>query len=285
MLIRKKRPHSPSRINSRTYLYVSLFFPASIRGMILILFSFIRKAERYTDGPESDREGFLSFRKRYEDALEGKPSHDAVIDSFIDLMHQQGFTGELTRAFLDGCEADLEKRTFRDIQEVENFLSGSAKVISMLLARILDLPKDIWPHAGKLASALQFLNLIRDIHEDCLRDRIYLPINETSLKELTPRSARANPDEFNRFIREQISRYRSWQEEAETAFVHIPKEYRLPILILADIYAWMALRIERNPYLVFRTHVTPSLQRILTTATANTIRPGRLKGYPDTDIS
>jgi phytoene synthase len=276
MLTQKKRIHSPSRINSRTYLYVSLFFPASIRGMILILFSFIRKAESYTDGPEGDREGFSLFRKHYEDALEGKPSHDAVIDSFIDLMHHQRFTGELTRAFLDGCEADLEKRRFRTIREVEDFLYGSAEVIGLLLARILGLPEDTWPHARRLASAFQFLNLVRDIHEDCLRDRIYLPMDETSLEELNPRAARSDPDEFNRFIRNQVRRYRNWQEEAEQVFEQIPKKYRLPVLTLADLYAWMALRIERDPFLVFRIHVAPSLQRILTTATANTLRPGRL---------
>lgn len=251
---------------SKTYFYSTLFFPRKVKDDVFRLYSFVRMADNFVDSIPQDRQGFYEFRRKYHAAMEGTPADDVVIDSFVELSNRKGFDHSWTEAFLLSMEMDLYKSRYESIDELSVYLYGSAEVIGLFMARILDLPKEAYPHARVLGRAMQFINFIRDINEDVGLGRVYFPQDELmmfGLKDVTLEHAKANPDSFRWFVRFQVRRYREWMKEAERGYAYIPRKSLMPIKTASDMYGFTAWRINRMPFVVFKKKVKPSVPRIM----------------------
>jgi phytoene synthase len=264
------------RSGSKTYFNSSLFFPTEVRGDVFALYGFVRVADDFVDAVPQDAEGFYAFRDRYRSAMEGRAAGDDIIDPFVELSRRRGFEPAWTEAFLRSMELDLTKRVYRTIDETLEYIYGSAEVIGLYMARILDLPDASLDAAMMQGRAMQYINFIRDVAEDNRLGRTYLPLCETSLPDLQEASVRSDPREFVRFIRSEVERYKGWQERAEEGYVFIPKRVLVPVKTASDMYDWTAHVIRDDPFVVYQRKVKPSRPRILASVLGNAIRlPGK----------
>ena len=252
------------RTGSKTYFVSSHFFPKNVRDDVYALYGFVRVADNLVDDQPVDPEAFKAFRERYSEGLAtGVPTQDHIIDAFLELQRRKRFDPAWTEAFLDSMQHDLSQSTCETIEETLTYIYGSAEVIGLFMARIMDLPEESFFAAAMLGRAMQYINFIRDIEEDNLLGRRYLPLTDTSLQGLTRKDAERNTEEFTRFIRTEITRYQSWQKEAAAGYDLIPRRYRVPIMTAADMYCWTAQQIAENPLVVFDRQIKPSKFRIL----------------------
>ena len=263
------------RSGSKTYFNSSIFFPPDVRRDVFVLYGFVRTADNFVDAVPQDGEGFSAFVDRYRQAREGVHTDDPVIDTFVELAHRKYFDAAWTEAFLASMEMDLHKRTYHTIDETLHYIYGSAEVIGLYMARILDLSRDSHPAAMMLGRAMQYINFIRDINEDNGFGRTYLPIHEAPLSDLRQETAEANRETFLRFIRDQIARYAEWQRQAEEGFRYIPKRYLIPIKTASAMYNWTSRVIQADPFVVYRRKVKPSRPRIVVEALSNALRPAQ----------
>ena len=247
---------------SKTYFNSSIFFPRAVREDVFKLYGFVRVADDYVDAVPQDADGFFAFRERYAAALGGRPAGDPIIDSFVELSRRKNFQEEWVDGFLHSMELDLSKRDYDTIDETLEYIYGSAEVIGLFMARLLDLPEESYPSAMMQGRAMQFINFIRDLDEDRGFGRRYLPLAGSGLDALDPETARGNPDVFERFIRQQVSIYEGWQREAERGYRFIPKRYLIPIKTASDMYNWTARTIAADPFVVFDRKVKPAIPRI-----------------------
>ena len=262
---------------SKTYFYSTMFFPCEIKEDVFRLYSFVRVADDLVDAVPQKGDEFRAFRETYRKALDGEPSGELVIDSFVDLSRRKGFDPRWTEAFLRSMEMDLTVRRYESLEDLKIYLYGSAEVIGLFMARIMGLPEESYPSARLLGRAMQYINFIRDIDEDLGLGRQYFPqesLREFGLPSLDERAARADPNSFRRFVRAQVSQYGRWGAEAYQGFHFIPWRYRLPILTAADMYNFTAVRVLRDPFVVYRKKVKPSIPRILAGYTLNRLSPG-----------
>jgi phytoene synthase len=193
----------------------------------------------------------------------------------VELSHRKGFPRQWTDAFLHSMEMDITKSTYANMAEVDTYIFGSAEVIGLYMSQILGLPEHSHPYAQYLGKAMQYINFIRDIHEDLDLGRSYFPrhdYEQYGLTGLTPEEAHTNPEGFRAFVRKQIERYDEWQEKAEEGFKYIPKRALIPILNASEMYKWTADRIREDPFIVYRQKVKPSVPRILVTMGLNTFK-------------
>ena len=263
------------RRGSRTYFYSTLFFPPAVREDVFSLYSFVRTADDYVDAVPQQVEEFYAFTDRYAMAMAGEATGDVVIDSFVELAGRKGFDRAWTTAFLGSMERDITVGSYRTIRDLEAYLYGSSEVIGLMMARLLDLPPESYPAAQNLGRAMQYVNFIRDIAEDLALGRTYFPREEMEafgLDDLSATTASRDPRGFAAFLRFQLQRYREWQEQAEAGFGHIPRRYRIPIRTASDMYRWTARTIERDPAVVHRRKVKPSVIRIVSGAATNTLK-------------
>ena len=256
---------------SRTYFTSSLFFAPEMRRDVQILYAFVRVADNFVDAVPQNATGFAGFCDRYRRSLEGKPTEDPIIDDYVDLAHRKRFDPAWTEAFLGAMNADLSRRAYDSLEEGLGYIYGSAEVIGLFMARIMDLPDKALPYAQLLGRAMQYINFIRDIDEDLRLGRRYLPLGPAGTLPLDAEHATAHPEEFRLFIDYHLSLYKGWQEQAEKGLAMIPRRYRIPIRTASDMYRWTARRIEYDPWIVFRRKVKPAKSRIVLTALGNAV--------------
>ena len=271
-MVQVERVHVETfRNGSKTYFNSTRFFPVAVRDEVFALYGFVRTADNYVDAVPQDGAGFESFVARYRRALNGERTGDAIIDSFVELAKRRSFHPEWTEAFLKSMQNDLYRSRYWTLDEMLEYVYGSAEVIGLYMAAILELVPEAAHAARMLGRAMQVIKFIRDIDEDEGFGRTYLPLSETTLPNLRAESAAAQPDEFVRFVGAQLERYRGWQAEAELGYRFLPKRYRVPIKTAADMYNWTAGQIERDPFVVYRTKVKPAKARIVARGIRNVL--------------
>jgi phytoene synthase len=256
---------------SKTYFTSSLFFPVEMRRDVIVLYGFVRVADNFVDATPQDAAGFEGFCASYRQALAGQPSGDPIIDDYVELARRKRFDPAWTDAFLDAMKADLSRHSYDTVDQVLGYIYGSAEVIGLFMARIMNLPEEALPYARLLGRAMQYINFIRDIDEDLHLGRRYLALEPAGLSTLDPDYAAAHPDEYRKFIDFHLGLYKGWQKEAEKGFAMIPRRYRIPIRTASDMYRWTAYRIQNDPWIVFRRKVKPGKSRIVLQALGNAL--------------
>ena len=259
---------------SKTYYYSSFFFPPAVKEDVFKLYSFVRTADDYVDIIPQKKQEFYEFRKLFESSLEGEETGNLVIDGFSEVMRRREFEPEWVEAFLNSMESDLYINSYETIESLMKYLYGSAEVVGLMMAKILDLPKDSYDYARHLGRAMQYVNFIRDVNEDLWLGRNYFPrkdFKDYGLESLSLEKIRLAPEGFKGFIRRQLERFHSWQTIAEKGFHHIPKRYLIPIKTASEMYKWTSKVIYEDPFIVYEKKVKPSITRIVATVGKNTV--------------
>lgn len=251
---------------SKTFFTSSLFFPTSVREDIFIFYSFVRTADDLVDSIPPQLETFNIFKKNYARALTGTKTNNIIIDSFVELQKKHTIPQEWITAFLHSMTLDTYKKSYATFEELEEYLYGSAEVIGLIMAKLLNLPTESYDTAKYLGKAFQYINFIRDIAEDITLGRCYFPqdiLQQFGLSSLNEEATKAHPDNFQAFMTQEIKRYFEWQTQGELGFKFIPKRYLIPIKTASDMYRYTAHTIEKEPFIVYRKKIKPNKPRIL----------------------
>jgi phytoene synthase len=267
--------YSIFKTGSKTYFYSSIFFPGKMKEDVFILYAFVRKADNFVDIIPQQKKDYLAFKKIYEEALKGKITGDIVIDSFVDLVKRKNFEKKHVNAFLKSMDLDLYKAKYETMEDLKVYLYGSAEVIGLMMAKIINLPKQAYPSAMYLGRAMQYINFIRDISEDLKLGRTYFPQEELkkfNLKSLEYKYASKHPRRFVKFLRAQLDIYSKWQKKAEEGFCFIPRRFLIPIKTAADMYNWTGAQIYMNPFIVYESKIKPSIPRVVYGVFNNTVK-------------
>lgn len=259
---------------SRTYYYSSLFFPNHVKKDVFDLYAFVRVADDFVDQIPSNKKNFDDFVQQYNESNRENP----IIKGLLDLEKRQIVQKDEIKAFLSAMESDIpEHIEYKTYQDLQKYMYGSAEVIGLFMARILNLNAASFPYAQKLGEAMQYINFIRDIDEDLNMNRMYIPkeilskYHIKSLKEIKHTKSQKEITQFCKMIRQEIKRYYALQKEAEKGFWYISYRYLIPIKTASDMYKWTAHQIFKNPRIVFEKKIKPSKLRLLFTILKNSI--------------
>jgi phytoene synthase len=266
---------------SKTYFYSSIFFPTYIKKDVFTLYGFVRKADNYVDSIPQDINGFYEFKNKYYDAVNGKKTNDIVINSFVNLMKKKNIDPKWVDAFLNSMEMDITKSTYENMNETLEYIHGSAEVIGLMMAKIINLPKESYEYAKYLGRSMQYINFIRDIAEDIKLRRIYFPTSDMKkfgIIKLDYDFIKDNKEKFTNFINKQLEYYCNWQKFAEKGYKYIPKKYLVSIKTASEMYNWTAEQIYSNPLVVYNTKVKPQISKIISYIIMNIIDPSKPKG-------
>ena len=109
------------------------------------------------------------------------------------------------------------------------------------------------PYAIRLGIALQLTNILRDVGEDWVNGRVYLPEEELVAFGLSDTDiARGQVTEkWRDFMRFQIKRTRQLYQESIPGISLLSRKGRFAIMASADLYQEILTKIELNDYDVF----------------------------------
>ncbi len=121
------------------------------------------------------------------------------------------------QAVIEGCQMDLEQTRYLDFQGLSRYCHLVAGIVGEVAARIFG-PSDerTVEYAHTLGLAFQLTNIIRDVGEDAMMGRIYLPVAELQQFDVKAHEIlkRQYSDRFTALMRFQAERAHGLYDKA-----------------------------------------------------------------------
>lgn len=251
--------------SSSTYYYSSLFFSNEVKKDVFTLYAFVRTVDNFVDQIPQDKRGFIKFKKELYLGLGGRKTSNQIINNFCLMVNRTKIKKEWIISFMNAMELDLKQVNYPSYTQLRRYINGSASVIGLMMAKILNLPTKSYKYAKLLGEAMQLINFIRDIDEDLSLGRIYIPQADLKKFHLDNFILESMQDKknFSKLLKFEIHRYKKILKQAEAGYKYIPTKHLIPIKVASSMYQWTAWEIEKNPLIVFKRKVKPRPLRII----------------------
>jgi phytoene synthase len=170
-----------------------------------------------------------------------------------------GIQQDRLHAVIDGCRMDLEQTRYLDFAALQRYCHLVAGVVGEVSARIFGQsdPRTTG-YAHTLGLAFQLTNIIRDVGEDAMRGRIYLPVNELQQFGVKAHEIleRKYSDRFAALMKFQAERAHRLYDEALAQLPAADRRSQKPGLMMASIYRTLLREIERDGFQVLHQRVS-----------------------------
>ncbi len=247
-----------------SFYYSFLFLPPEQRQAITALYAFCREVDDVVDecdDPTVARTKLRWWREEVRNLFKNTPQHP-VTQALTVSIERFNLPEEHFMEIIDGMEMDLDQFSYDNFKQLSLYCYRVASVVGLMAAEIFGYKnRQTLKYAHSLGMAFQMTNIIRDVAEDSLRGRIYLPADEmrqfgVSVDDILEQKDSEN---FRRLIKFQAQRA---QEFYDQAFEQLPEEDRYNQrcgLIMSSIYRTTLEEIEKDnfPVLKQRTSLTP----------------------------
>ena len=243
-----------------SFYYAFLFLPAPRREAITAFYAFCREIDDVVDDmvdPSVAASKLAWWSSEVAGAYAGKPTHP-VLQALMPLTATYGIEQQQLQAVIEGCRMDLEQTRYLDYPNLQRYCHLVAGVLGEVAARIFGQTQEqTTRYAHTLGQALQLTNIIRDVGEDALRGRIYLPVNELQQFDLKAHEIlkRTYSDRFTALMRFQAQRAHGLYDEALALLPAEDRRAQKPGLMMASIYRTLLREIEAENFQVLHQRI------------------------------
>jgi phytoene synthase len=245
-----------TRREAKNFAYGIMVLPRPKRQAIAAIYAFARRVDDVADGELSMEEKRAKLEE-LRAALDAEPA-DPVFVALRDARERFGIPREPLEALIDGGLQDLEQATYADFAELRGYCEKVAGAVGLACVPVYG--SDDTEHAMTLGIALQLINIIRDVEEDRLLGRVYLPQDELTafgVEEL------ALSSEFQELMAFEAARARAYLAEGLHLLESLDRRSSLCVGTFAGLYRETLDRIEANGFDVFGAKTRLSAPRKL----------------------
>jgi phytoene synthase len=244
-----------------SFYYAFLFLPPQRRAAITAFYAFCREVDDVVD--ETSDMGVAHtklawWQNEVHQAFAGQPNHP-VMQALMPLAAEHHIQERHLQAVIEGCQMDLAQTRYLDFPGLQRYCHLVAGVVGEVAAQIFGQTQDqTTAYAHKLGLAFQLTNIIRDVGEDALRGRIYLPIDELQRFEVKAQELlqREYSTRFTELMRFQAQRAHALYDEALALLPAVDYRAQKPGLMMASIYRTLLREIERDNFQVLHQRVS-----------------------------
>ncbi len=258
-----------TRSEARNFFYGIRLLPAEKRRAMTAVYAMARRIDDIGDGDLTPVEKVkqLEATRKQLHTLTGAGSvatgtgpaepGDPVLTALADAARRMPIPLGAFDELIDGCTADVEGRTYQSFEELHGYcrcVAGSVGRLSVGIYQPRD-PGDLaraMTLADRLGVALQLTNILRDLREDRLTGRIYLPAEDLQRFGCTlsigpDGTLDDDPEAFAALVRFEADRARSWYAEGLALLPLLDRRSAACTAAMAGIYRRLLERISADP--------------------------------------
>ncbi|CAM9097843.1 unnamed protein product [Pylaiella littoralis] len=288
-------------IFAKTFYLGTKFMSPVARKAVWAIYVWCRRTDDIVDGPRAMVRGKKSMQQdltdwavRLDNVWEGKP-RDSLDLALVDVRENYpSLPIEPFKDMIDGMIMDVPgigKNRYQTFEELELYCYRVAGTVGLMVLPILGTAEGVAEEDAKfpalsLGIALQLTNILRDVGEDAVRGRIYLPLEDLEKFGVDPDNIMNGilDSNYKELMRYQIARARFYYKQAARGIPMLSPEGRLPVQASLDMYGKILTAIEANNFDNFRKRAYISkTEKLLTLpfSYAKSLNPGQVNTHID----
>jgi phytoene synthase len=243
-----------------SFYYAFLFLPPPRRQAITAFYAFCRAVDDVVDEsnePDIAQTKLAWWRLEVKQAFAGQPQHP-IMQALMPGAQTYGLRAEQLLAVIDGCQMDLNQTRYLDRPALERYAHLVAGVVGEVSAHIFGQAEvATTAYAHRLGLAFQWTNILRDVGEDALRGRIYLPIEDLQRHDVRAHEIidRLDSDRFRQLMLDLCRYTHGLYDEALALLPTADRRAQKPGLMMCSIYRTLLVEIEQAGFPVLRERV------------------------------
>ena len=275
---------------ARNFAYGIRLLPPDKRRALAAVYAFARRIDDIGDGqlPAEEKAAQLEAARQQVRALVAAVSGDQAVtlDDTDPVLVALADTGrrfpvplEAFEELIDGCLADVNQASYKSFDDLLWYCRCVAGSIGRLSLGIYGptQPERQARLADDLGVALQLTNILRDVREDFLNNRVYLPkedldkfgIEFAPFGSPEPFPSEAMQARFANLVEFEANRAREWYGSGLRLLATIDRRSAACTGAMAGIYRRLLDRIARNPHAVLEGRMSlPGGEKALVAAEA-----------------
>jgi phytoene synthase len=243
-----------------SFYYAFLFLPPNRRAAITSFYAFCREVDDVVDeisDPSVAQSKLAWWQKEVLQSFDGQATHPVML-ALMPHVKEFGIQAHHLLSVIEGCQMDLTQTRYLDYAGLQKYCHLVAGVVGEVAAKIFgQSDAATTQYAHKLGLAFQLTNILRDVGEDALRGRIYLPIDELKQFDVKAQDLmqRQYSDRFTALMKFQADRAHGLYEEAFAMLPSADKQAQKPGLMMASIYRTLLREIEADHFQVLHQRI------------------------------
>jgi phytoene synthase len=249
-----------TRTEARNFFYGIRLLPPAMRDALCALYALARRIDDIGDGdlPVDRKRTELALVRKRLGAIDDVD--DPVYVAVAVTARRFPVPVDAFEEIVDGVELDLEDVRVGDVDELMRYcrlVAGSVGRLCLSVFGSDGVDHDVAAtYADQLGIALQQTNILRDIREDLLHDRVYLPADELERfgveLRLDETGALADPNaRLAGYIRYAAARAQDWYGLGLRLLPFLDRRSAASCRAMAGIYHHLLGRIGSNPVSVY----------------------------------
>lgn len=261
-----KQARAVLKTYSTSFFIVTRFLPTAKRAKVEAIYAAVRYPDEVVDTfplTKVQKSKLLNdWADGYDAALGCQSLRESLsigapcfVAGFAEVVRECGIPPEHYHAFLDAMRLDVWPRKFATLDDlIDSYIYGSAIVVGYFLTYVYGSPKPsdfdrALKSARDLGIALQLTNFLRDVAEDQLRNRIYLPQDMLRHEGIGEMDA-TDPEQqaaLNRVLRRLTAMTEEYYESSLGNLDAFNHDSRVAIRACIDVYRQLNRRIADSP--------------------------------------
>ncbi|OBF04429.1 phytoene synthase [Mycobacterium sp. ACS4054] len=276
--------------HGRTFFLATRLLAPDQRPAVHALYGFARYADDILDdlNPQlsTDVRGMRLQQLADQFFAGGDHLDDPVLAAVTHTARRYRIATELFDDFLASMRMDLTITDYPDRGALNLYMRGSAEAIGLQVLPVLGTVTSVEeaaPYAAALGRAFQLTNFLRDVDEDLLRQRVYLPADELAAhgvdRELLTwcHQHRRTDPRVREALAAQHEITRDTYRFAADGIAMLSPRSRPCVATAAALYSEILDRIEESDFAVFTHRATVGRARRLQAAGVGLIRSWRAR--------